>query len=164
MCNLMQRILRRRDSSASPPAPQVLPDPGILAITADLGFYSCILNAACSWGWTAEWASSMNRGLNLCATKMIRIVIFDRDLPDVDWRYAFDRLSATGSAARIVLAAPDVDEELWQTVLHKRGYDVIARSANSEQLRRELRFAWLSLSEQESPEQTEMAAPVLSGG
>jgi hypothetical protein len=121
--------------------------PGILAITADLGFYSCVLNAAYSWGWSAEWASSMNRGLEVCGSDIIRIVIYDRNLPNVDWRHALDCLSAAASQARILLAAPQIDEDLWRTVLRWGGYDVLSRSADSEQLRRELRFAWLSLRE-----------------
>ena len=119
--------------------------PGILAITADLGFYSCVLSAACSCGWSAEWANSMNRGLEICASGVVRIVIYDRSLPRVDWRYALDHLSSAASHARILLAAPQVDEDLWRTVLRRRGYDVLTRSASSEQLKRELRFAWLSL-------------------
>jgi hypothetical protein len=39
-----------------------------------------------------------------------------------------------------------VDESLWREVLRRHGYDVVYRSAGSEELRRALRFAWLSLS------------------
>jgi hypothetical protein len=45
----------------------------------------------------------------------------------------------------VLLASPRVDEDLWRTVLRLRGYDVMARTANSEQFRRELKFASLSL-------------------
>jgi len=133
--------------------------PGILAVTADLGFYSSILCAACSYGWSAEWASSMNRGLEICRSGHILIVIYDRNLPGVDWRYGMDRLSAAASHARIFLAAPRIDEDLWRAVLRRRGYDVLARSAGSEQLKRELWFAWLSLQEPQPHEQKETTAP-----
>ena len=141
-----------------------VPYPGILAITADLSFYSSILCAAYSYGWSAEWASSINRGLQICESRVIRIVIYDRSLPRVDWRYALDHLSSAASQARILLAAPQVDEDLWRTVLRRRGYDVLTRSAGSEQLKRELRFAWLSLQEPRLHEMNETVATVLSGG
>ena len=143
---------------------EAVPLTGILTITADLRFYSSILSAAYSYGWSAEWANSMNRGLEICGSRVIRIVIYDRSLPHVDWQYALDHLSSAASQARILLAAPEVDEDLWRTVLRRRGYDVLARSANPEQLKRELRFAWLSLQAPMPQEQRETVAPVLSGG
>jgi DNA-binding response OmpR family regulator len=120
-------------------------DPGILAVTADLGLYSCILNAACASGWTAEWAGSLSRGLAVSKAKPIRIVIYDSNLPFTDWREGLRQMTKAASCARILLASPHIDEDLWHTVLRLRGYDVLARSSNSEQLRRELRFASLSL-------------------
>jgi DNA-binding response OmpR family regulator len=120
-------------------------DPGILAVTADLSFYSCILNAACASGWTADWAASVSRALAVCSSKPIRIVVYDSNLPYTDWRNGLRRLARTSTAPRVFLASPKVDEDLWRTVLRLRGYDVLARSANSEQVRRELRFASLSL-------------------
>jgi DNA-binding response OmpR family regulator len=120
-------------------------DPGILAVTADLGLYSCILNAACASGWTAEWAASVDRALAVCSSKAIRIVVYDSNLPYSDWHSGLRRLARTSPAPRVLLASPLVDEDIWRTVLRLRGYDVLARSANSEQFRRELRFASLSL-------------------
>jgi hypothetical protein len=45
-----------------------------------------------------------------------------------------------------LLAAPSIDEELWKNVLSRHGYDVVERTASSEQLGRVFRFAWLSFS------------------
>lgn len=73
------------------------------------------------------------------------IVIYDSNLPGVEWGWAFDQLSAVPSRPRILLAAPSIDEELWRNVLHRHGYDVVERAASSEHLGRVFRFAWLSL-------------------
>jgi hypothetical protein len=120
-------------------------DPGILAVTADLGLYSCILNAACASGWTADWAASVSRAVGVCSSKRIRIVVYDSNLPYSDWQNGLARLAHMSSAPRVLLASPLVDENLWRAVRRLRGYDVLARSSDSEQLRRELRFASLSL-------------------
>jgi hypothetical protein len=120
-------------------------DPGILAVTADVGLYSCILNASCASGWRAEWAASVGRAVSICSSKSIRIVVYDSKLPYVDWQVGLREIAGAPSNPRILVASPRVDEDLWRTVLRLRGYDVLARSANSEQLRRELRFASLSL-------------------
>jgi hypothetical protein len=170
LCNFRQRILagahflRHSAECVGSSLNHTECDPGILAITADLGFYACVLNAACSWGWTAEWACSMGRGLEVCRSGSPRIVIYDRNLPGVDWRKALDNLSAAASQPRILLAAQRIDEDLWRTVLRRRGYDVLSTSATSDQLKRELRFAWLSLDQPNLRESAGFVAPALSGG
>lgn len=124
--------------------PGLTSGPGILAITADVGFYSSVLSAAYDYSWRAEWASTMSRGLKICDSQPVNIVVYDRDLPGVDWREGLRSLSRTVTQPRILLAANNVDEDLWRTVLRLRGYDVLSKPARQEQLKRELRFAWLS--------------------
>jgi hypothetical protein len=119
--------------------------PRVLAVTADLGFYSGVLSAASSTRWRTDWARTLNRAVEICRLKSPPIVIYDSNLPSVDWRFAFDRLSALPSHPRILLAAPSINEELWENVLRRHGYDVVERAANSEQLERVFRFALLSL-------------------
>jgi DNA-binding response OmpR family regulator len=159
LCGFLKRMIAGPNSLRNKFPAETAYRPGILALTADLGFYSSVLSAACSHGWSAEWASSMDRALEICRSRVIRILIYDRSLPSVDWHYGMDRLGAAASQARILLAAPRIDEDLWREVLRRRGYDVLARSAGSEQLKRELRFAWLSLQEFRLHEQKVSAAP-----
>jgi len=130
-----------------PTLPGSASQPHVLAITADVNFYSGVLSAAESCGGKAEWARSLKRALEVCRSRQTPIIIYDRNLPDVDWRRALDQLSGAPYDLRILLATPDMDEDLWRMVLHRHGYDVLARSASAEQLERELRFAWLSLDE-----------------
>lgn len=119
--------------------------PAVLAITADLRFYSGILTAADSCGWSVEWARTVSRGLEVCRSRPCLIVIYDRDLPGSGWSCALESLHAAAFHVRILLAASRVDEDLWKMVLRRRGYDILAKSADFVQLSRELRFAWLSL-------------------
>jgi hypothetical protein len=119
--------------------------PRVLAVTADLCFYSSVLNAATSARWRTEWARTLNRAVEICRLKSPPIVIYDGNLPGVEWGWAFDLLSAVPGRARILLAATSIDEELWRNVLSRHGYDVVERAASSEQLGRVFRFAWLSL-------------------
>ena len=119
--------------------------PRVLAVTADLCFYSGVLNAASSAQWRTDWARTLNRAIEICLSETPPIVIYDGNLPGVEWGQAFDRLSALPNHPRILLAAPSIDEELWRNVLRRNGYDVVERAASSEQLGRVFRFAWLSL-------------------
>jgi len=119
--------------------------PSVLAVTADLCFYSGVLNATTSTRWRTEWARTLTRAIDICRLKSPPIVIYDGNLPGIEWGAAFDRLSAVSSHPRILLASPSIDEELWRSVLRRRGYDVVERAASPEQLGRVFRFAWLSL-------------------
>jgi DNA-binding response OmpR family regulator len=145
MPGLIQRLLNPSPDGITQIREKRSRHPRVLAVTADLAFYAGVLSAASSAGWRTDWASTLNRGVELCKAKAPPIVIYDSNLPGVDWRFALDRLSAAPSHPRILLAAPSIDEELWENVLRRHGYDVIERAANSEQLERVFRFAWLSL-------------------
>ena len=145
--NAMRRMVVMSHYFRRPVATGAASEPHIVTVTADVNFYSGVLSATRSCGWNAEWARSLKRAVEICRSRLTPIVIYDRNLPDVDWRRALDQLSGTAYDVRILVAAPDVDEDLWRMVLRRHGYDVLARSASAEQLERELRFAWLSLSE-----------------
>lgn len=117
----------------------------VLVVTADLGFFSGVLLAACSCQWRAHWARGLNRAIEISRCEHTPVVVFDANLPRVDWETAFDRLIAISPDQRILLAAASQSEELWQEVLKRRGYDIVRRSAGSAELGRAMRFAWLSI-------------------
>jgi DNA-binding NtrC family response regulator len=145
--NAMRRIAVMSRYFRAPMPAGAASEPHVLAVTADVNFYSGVLSATESCGWNADWARSLKRAVEISRSRLTPIVIYDRNLPDVDWRRALDQLNGAAYDVRILVAAPDVDEDLWRMVLRRQGYDVLARSASAEQLERELRFAWLSLDE-----------------
>lgn len=132
------------DRSIPPVAPRRL-SPAVLAVTADLRFYSNVLNAVDLLGWKAEWAPGITRATEVCRRRPVPIVVCDMDLPAVPWRWAFDALNAVLDDPRLLLAARKVDEDLWLGVIRRHGYDVVERSARAGDLSRSLYFAWLSL-------------------
>jgi hypothetical protein len=73
--------------------PEIHPEcrqPRVLAVRADLAFYSGVLSAASSARWPTDWARTLNRAVEMCRSKSPPIVIYDGDLPGADWRSAFD--------------------------------------------------------------------------
>src|SRR5580658_8691659 len=143
MLGLMQRLLGPQLGRGVTEITENDRQPRVLTVTADIGFYAGVLNAASSARWRTEWARTLNRAIEICRSKSPPIVIYDSALPGVDWGSAFDRLSATPSHPRILLASPSIDEDLWRNVLRRHGYDVVERAASSEQLGRVFRFASL---------------------
>src|SRR5579863_5704013 len=138
MPGLIQRVF------APPPERGANRKTRVLAVTADLRFYSGVLNAATSAHWRADWACTFTRAVEICRSKSPPIVIYDSSLPGVEWSWAFEQLGTVPGHPRILLAAASIDEDLWRDVLGRHGYDVVERSASSEELRRIFRFAWLS--------------------
>jgi hypothetical protein len=74
----------------------------------------------------------------------VQVVVYDGCLPQCDWKDAFRSFSAFPGHPRVVLAAPEVDEDIWRAVLRCHGYDAVRRSAGQKEWIQMLRFAWLT--------------------
>ena len=120
-------------------------NPQVLIITADLCFYSSVLYSLTRNGWRSYWARTLDMALPLCHSAATPIIIYDQNLPGPDWHRAFYDIRSVTTGARLILAADSVDEQLWKDVLYRGGYDVMHRCAASDDLRRNIRFAWLSM-------------------
>jgi DNA-binding response OmpR family regulator len=71
--------------------------------------------------WQICFASTLERAINILQTQKIDVVIYDRDLPDADWRRALPRIS--GPAIVIVLSDTTCSSE-ERLVLDCGGYAV----------------------------------------
>lgn len=119
--------------------------PHVLIVTTDLCFYSAVAHSAASDGWRSYWARTLDMTLALSRSVGAPIVIYDANLPEAGWRRAFRDIGAAAVEPRIILAVPTVDEQLWEEVLCRGGYDVVCLTATSGDLKRTIRFAWLSM-------------------
>jgi DNA-binding response OmpR family regulator len=145
MSGLIHRLLPARTEVPTPAPAAGFLCPRVLVITVDVRFYADVLSAVNSRIWQVDWARSVESALAICNLGATPIVLYDENLPRADWRDAFDRLRKVPSEPRVLLAAREVDEPLWRSVLFHRGYDVVSRNADSSHLKRALRFAWLSI-------------------
>jgi|SRR5580698_4959129 hypothetical protein len=148
MAGLFQRLLPAHDESSEntgAPAPLY---PRVLIITADIRFYADVLSAVNTRVWHADWARSVESAAAICRMGATPIAIYDEQLPHTDWRDAFRALRTPLDRPKLVLAAArEIDESLWRSVLFHKGYDVVSRNAHPGDLKRVLRFAWLSVCE-----------------
>jgi hypothetical protein len=149
MLSLIQRLLSTPTDHAEGSAAARPLCPRVLVITQDLRFYAAVLSAVSSTVWEVCLARSLAAALALCGTGTIPIVLYDQCVAQADWHEAFDRLRLVLNHQRVVLATAVADEKIWRSVLNCHGYDVVARNAGSAELKRVLRFAWISLQEGE---------------
>jgi hypothetical protein len=64
MTDLIQRLLGPSAGRGIKGITEI-PHPLVLAITADLGFYSAVLNAVTSGRWRTEWVRTLNRAIEM---------------------------------------------------------------------------------------------------
>jgi DNA-binding NtrC family response regulator len=94
-------------------------------------------------GWELRIANDLEEAAAFLGTRAASIVLFDRDLPDVDWRQAIGKLANEHS--RVILASFVADDYLWEEVIHCGGYDVIAKPFREDEVIHMIHFAWAAL-------------------
>ena len=119
--------------------------PAVLAITSDDRLYYLLLSASIDLGWKIAWARTIGRAFERCCSQPAPLIVYDECLPGFDWREVLPRIAGFPDQTAVVLAASRVSEEVWRCVLQRRGYDAVQRTSGSEEWKRQLGFAWLSI-------------------
>ena len=127
---------------------------GILVVTGDDRLFYSLFAVSLDIGWSIRRARTFEEAWKGLNSQPPPVVIYEERLPRVDWRDALRSFSSFPGHPLVFLAAPDVDEDIWRTVLHCRGYDAVKRSAGGNEWIRMLRFAWLSRKDPPYPSTT----------
>ena len=72
----------------------------------------------------------------------VPIILCDRDLPGRDWRDVVQLLASSPRRPAVILTSRVVDEYLWQEVIRKGGYDVLAKPLRGDDVVRSVKLAW----------------------
>jgi len=119
------------------------PDPvRLLAITRGIEEKATLARIAADLGWRLSIAGSADEAIQLLGDEPLPLVICDRDLPGDDWRATVARIANRRDVLCVVLASSVVDDYLWDEVIQQRGYDVVSKPFEADQLRRAVTFAW----------------------
>ena len=142
MMTTWRRLFRFRSQNTG-----VLPDGSnspvsLLVVTENDRFYSQLVDAGCSCGWEVRRASAISEAIETIRAHSIPLVILDWDENGHDWRDGLQRLTSAHDGACVLLASPVMDDNLRQEVLRFRGYDVVPKRADREQIVRTVQFAW----------------------
>jgi DNA-binding NtrC family response regulator len=79
------------------------------------------------------------------------VILFDRDWPETEWRTAIERLAASPHGACVILLSPVADNYLWQELIRRGGYDVLAKPLRTDEVARALKLAlshWRAIASQ----------------
>lgn len=115
----------------------------VLAMTASRTDAALLRGILDGTGWELRIADDLEVAVAILGARAASIVLFDRDLPSVDWRQAIGKLS--DGNRRIILASFVADDYLWEEVIHCGGYDVIAKPLREDEVIHMIQFAWAAL-------------------
>jgi CheY-like chemotaxis protein len=141
------RLFRRWTGSSDPDSAEgnhLFDDPdrvNLLAITRGVEEEQSLRRIADRLQWTVSIAPSLEDAVRMLREQPMTLVICDRDLPGGDWRKAVAAIAARRDVLCVVLASTVVDGYLWDEVIKQRGYDVVSKPFEADQLQRAVRFA-----------------------
>jgi DNA-binding response OmpR family regulator len=122
----------------------------VLAMTSSLTDASRLRDILACTGWELRVVDNLEDANDFLGARSASvgarsgsIVLFDRDLPDVDWRQGIGKLAHVN--CRVILASFVADDYLWEEVIHCGGYDVIAKPFRADEVVHMIQFAWAAL-------------------
>jgi FixJ family two-component response regulator len=94
----------------------------------------------------AGWKIVFVDGIEAAAGQLVHVVVlYDRDLPGVDWRQAVQQLASGEHRRGVILASSVVDDYLWEEVIHLGGYDVLSKPFREDEAIHAIEFAWAAV-------------------
>jgi FixJ family two-component response regulator len=88
-----------------------------------------------------HFAESCEEALASAIQLVAPVILFDRDWPAPDWRVTVERLAATPQGACIILTSGVADDYLWQELIRRGGYDILAKPLRTDDVARVLMLA-----------------------
>jgi hypothetical protein len=119
----------------------------LIVITADEDFYLRLQQIAVTYDWRIGRAMSTNEAEKLIRAAPTPIVIYDSDSNGENWRAALRSLHDLPAHPCVLLASRVADDYLLQEIVRNHGYDLLPKSAASEELIHRLKFAWFWMRE-----------------
>jgi CheY-like chemotaxis protein len=92
-------------------------------------------------GWSVSIVNTTAEAMDWLQTESVTAAICDQDLGEEDWRVVMYRIATLPRSPCVLLASRVMDQYLWNEVILNRGYDVVSKPFQSDELRRVVAFA-----------------------
>jgi DNA-binding response OmpR family regulator len=96
----------------------------ILAVTSNFAVKSNLRVLSLEQGWRILFADCLEEGLRLQRMNKVWILVYDRNLPDVEWHYGLCALLTSNNVLFPIVLSDVLSCRLRSEVLHCGGYDV----------------------------------------
>ena len=114
----------------------------VLAITTDDRDKRALAACSVRGHWDLVMTGACEEALEIVKNGGAAVILYDRDLPGLDWRDALRLLADANPACPVILASPVNDGYLWGEVIRRGGYDVLAKPLQEDQTVRFVNLAW----------------------
>lgn len=142
--NPFRRLIGGRHQRASLPEQHleeaIVP---VLAITTDDKDRRLLSEFAASGRWDLTLVGSVQEALSMLKNSQPVVVLCARELVCVDWRQAFDHVTAVKPKCALILISSTYDDGLWDQVVQQGGYDVLKTPLRQDQTISAVNLAWL---------------------
>lgn len=91
--------------------------------------------------WGIQFTNSSEEAWTRAQQFGAPVILYDRDLPETDWRTAVRSLAALPHRPVVILISKVADEYLWNEVFRIGGFDILARPLRIEEVRRAVGLA-----------------------
>ena len=85
------------------------------------------------------------------------VILFDRDWPGNQWKVIVQTLAASAHRACVVLMSGVADDYLWQELVRRGGYDILAKPLRADDFTRVMKLAlsyWANVANTAVPART----------
>ena len=91
--------------------------------------------------WRLISAASDEEAVQILQKISFSVVLWDRDMPGIDWRAGLRWLAGAGNRPAVLLMSEVSDEYLWEEVVRAGGFDVMTRPFRKDETLACLEFA-----------------------
>lgn len=92
--------------------------------------------------WKVSFAETVEEARALSDDLGSPAVLWDRDAAGTDWREAVEALWVSPHRPCVLLLSTVVDDYLWNEVIRRGGYDVLAKPLREADVMRAVKLAW----------------------
>ncbi len=114
----------------------------VLAITTDDRDKRALAACSVRGHWDLVMTGACEEALEIVKKGGAAVILYDRDLPGLDWRDALRLLADANPPCPVILTSPVNDGYLWGEVIRRGGYDVLAKPLEEDQTVRFVNLAW----------------------
>ncbi len=110
--------------------------PLVIAVLSDEPGRRVLIDVAEHRNWRLQILPDCGAALALLKQHPAAVVLYDRDLPQCDWRTSVAAIMSGAPQTRVILTSPWTDDNLWLDVLGRGGFDVVTRPFHERRLHR----------------------------
>ena len=117
--------------------------PAALAISCDVADRETLQEIFRAAGWRLTIADTVSIGLATQRKHPVPIILFDRRLPEGDWRKTVSALAGLAGNPWVILLSDHCDQNLWDDLTAMGGSDILRTPLNATMATRAIKSGWL---------------------